>query len=50
MLTTVYHMLKDEILYRDLGPDLFDSRDKQAASLRLVKRLPRHGYDVQLTP
>lgn len=50
MLTTVYHMLKDGTLYRDLGPDHFDSRDKQAASLRLVKQLARLGYDVQLTP
>jgi transposase len=50
MLTTVYHMLKDGTFYRDLGPDHFDSRDKHAASLRLVKQLARLGYDVQLTP
>src|SRR5205823_11779294 len=50
MLTSIYHMLKDGTFYRDLGPDHFDRRDKQAKSHHLVKQLARLGYDVQLTP
>lgn len=48
MLTAVYHMLRDNIPYRDLGADHFDQRDKRQVAKRLVKRLGDLGYSVEL--
>jgi transposase len=50
ILTAAYHMLKDGTLYHDLGPDHFDRRAKTVQTRRLLTRLQRLGYAVQLTP
>jgi transposase len=50
ILTAAYHMLKDGTLYHDLGPDHFDHRAKTAQTKRLLSRLQRLGYAVELTP
>ena len=50
ILTAAYHMLKDGTLYHDLGPDHFDRRAKTVQTKRLLTRLQRLGYAVQLTP
>jgi transposase len=49
MLTAAYHMLKDGILYQDLGANHFDNRDKGKQALRLVNRLQSLGFTVQIT-
>lgn len=49
ILVIVYHLLKDETEYQDLGGDYFDRRDRQRTTQHLVKRLQRLGYDVTLT-
>ena len=48
MLTAVYHMLRDNLPYRDLGADHFDQRDKQQIANRLIKRLGTMGYSVEI--
>jgi transposase len=48
MLTAVYHMLRDNHPYRDLGADHFDRRDKQQVAKRLLKRLGDLGYAVEV--
>jgi transposase len=50
ILTAAYHMLKDGTLYHDLGPDHFDRRAKSAQTRRLLTRLEKLGYAVQITP
>jgi len=50
ILTAAYHMLKDGTLYHDLGPDHFDRRAKTVQTKRLLTRLQKLGYAVQLTP
>jgi transposase len=50
MLTAAYHMLKNDLPYRDLGADHFSSRDRSNAVLRLVRRLNDLGCEVQATP
>ena len=50
ILTAAYHMLKDGTLYHDLGPDHFDRRAKTVQTRRLLTRLQRLGYAVQITP
>jgi transposase len=50
ILTAAYHMLKDGTLYHDLGPNHFDHRAKTVQTKRLLSRLKRLGYAVQLTP
>lgn len=48
MLTAAYHMLRDGVEYRDLGPQHFDRRDKTKAIKRLVKRLADLGCRVRV--
>ena len=50
ILTAAYHMLKNGTLYHDLGPDHFDRRAKTVQTKRLLTRLQRLGYAVQITP
>jgi transposase len=48
ILTAVYHMLRDSCDYRDLGADYFDKADRFRAASRLVRKLQRLGFAVQL--
>ena len=50
ILTAAYHMLKDGTLYQDLGADHFKRRSKTTQTQRLVKRLQRLGYAVDIKP
>lgn len=50
MLTAIYHILKNRVPYRDLGPDHLDQVDAQRRAARLVHRLQRLGYEVELKP
>jgi transposase len=50
ILVMIYHILRDQRTYQDLGGNYFDERDRQAVQKRLVKRLERMGYQVELQP
>lgn len=50
ILVIIYHVLRDRIPYRDLGSTFFDERDRQQVERRLVRRLERLGYQVELQP
>ena len=50
ILTAAYHMLKNGTVYHDLGPDHFDCRAKAVQTRRLLTRLQKLGYAVQITP
>jgi hypothetical protein len=50
ILTAAYHMLKNGILYQDLGANHFDQRAKGKHVLRLVNRLQNLGFAVHITP
>jgi transposase len=50
MLTAAYFMLRDGLVYQDLGPDHFDRRDKAKAIQRLVRRLSDLGCKVKVEP
>ena len=39
ILTIIYHLLRDQTTYRELGGQYFDERDRQATERRLVRRL-----------
>ena len=43
-----YHILKDEVEYRELGGDYFEKRTEAQTTRRLVKQLERFGYEVEL--
>jgi transposase len=49
ILIMAYHVLMEGTLYRDLGDNDFDERDRQAVERRLVHRLQGLGYTVSLT-
>jgi transposase len=48
LLTTIYHMLKDGTVYRDLGRDHFDRRPRETTAKRLVNQLSKLGFDVEI--
>lgn len=48
ILIAVYHMLKEEVCYNDLGDLYLDKRNKQHLTRNLVRRLERLGYRVTL--
>ena len=50
LLVVIYHMLKYERDYVELGADYLDQLDPQRVTRYLVKRLERLGYEVTLTP
>lgn len=50
LLVIVYHMLKQDVEYHDLGPDYFDKLRGRGLERYLVKRLESLGYQVNLTP
>jgi transposase len=48
VLVIVYHILTRHEPYRELGMSYFDERDRQRVEQRLVRRLERLGYVVNL--
>ena len=50
ILVIAYHLLKRGTTYNDLGANYFDERAKDAVQHRLVNRLERLGYKVDLQP
>lgn len=50
LLVIIYHVLRDRVPYQDLGSNFFDERDRQRVEQRLVRRLERLGYQVDLQP
>jgi transposase len=50
LLTAIYHILKDGTEHRDLGADYFDRRPTEVKAKRLVARLAKLGFAVQLQP
>jgi transposase len=50
ILTVIYHVLKYQVEYRELGRDYFDRLEPDRLRRYLVRRLQTLGYDVQLSP
>jgi transposase len=50
LLVSIYHMLRDQVPYQDLGPDHFDRLQTQRLERHDVRRLEALGFQVQLTP
>ncbi len=50
MLTAIYHMLKTGTEHRDLGAAHFDRRTTEMKANRLIDRLAKLGYQVELKP
>lgn len=48
ILTAIYFMLRDDVAYKDLGPDHFDRQDKSKTILRLVHKLNALGCAVEI--
>jgi transposase len=47
---TVYHVLADGTVYRDLGGDYYDRQHSQRVTRRAIHLLERQGYRVTLEP
>lgn len=50
ILTAIYHILKDGTEHHDLGATYFDRRPMEVKASRLVARLNKLGFAVQLQP
>ena len=50
LLIIAYYILRDDVCYRDLGPDYFDTLNPEGLRRRLTKRLEGLGFKVTLQP
>jgi len=50
LLVIIYHVLKYNVEYRDLGPDYFDRLEPERFAALSGQRLQSLGYDVTLSP
>jgi transposase len=50
LLVVIYHMLKTDKEYQELGPDYFAKLEPERLRRHLVRRLQALGYDVTLAP
>jgi hypothetical protein len=50
ILVVVYRLLSDNAVYRDLGLNYFDQRDRHHVTRRHVRRIQALGYEVSLSP
>jgi len=48
ILTAAYHLLRDELPYRDLGPHYFLRIDQARKVERLARQIRQLGYDVEI--
>lgn len=48
ILVAAYHILKEEVDYKDLGGDYFHKRNQEKTTRRLIKQLEQFGYQVEL--
>jgi transposase len=49
ILVSIFHMLKNDVPYQDLGADHFDRENPERLKRHLLKRLETLGYQVTLT-
>jgi transposase len=50
LAVAIYHILKNQTSYRELGADFFDRRNPASLLRRLSKRIENLGFNVQLSP
>jgi transposase len=50
ILVVIYHMLSQRKSYEEVGGNYFDEHERQATQKRLVRRLEKLGYQVELQP
>lgn len=50
MLTAAFHIIRDRVIYQDLGDDHFTKRDPAKVAKRLIKRLEGLGFAVEARP
>jgi transposase len=48
IMTAVYHMIRDGLEYKDLGPEHFVRHDKARIVNRLTRRIRELGYEVEI--
>jgi transposase len=48
ILVIIYHVLRDQEGYHELGGHYFEERDRQAIEKRLIRRLEKLGYEVSV--
>jgi transposase len=48
ILVAAWHILKEDVAYKNLGGDYFDRLTGEKTSTHLVKRLEKLGYEVEL--
>ena len=48
ILSAAYHILRDGVDYRELGPDHFVERDRSRTVERLARRIRDLGYEITI--
>jgi transposase len=48
ILRDIWHMLTNNTPYQELGADFYDQRNRERSARRLIQRLQKMGYNVEL--
>lgn len=48
ILVAAFHILKEEVEYKELGGEYFDRLNEERTKRNLVKRLEKLGFEVEL--
>ena len=49
MLAIIFHIMKDKVVYNELGPNFFDRLNAERLKRYLTKRLESLGYKVEVS-
>jgi transposase len=49
ILTAAYYVLRDDVTYRELGPDHFVAQNRTRVAQRLARRIRELGYEVTIS-
>lgn len=50
ILVIVFHLLRDQTDYQDLGPGYFEPRDRERTAKKHIRRLQELGFNVTVAP
>jgi len=50
LAVAIYHILKNQTGYRELGEDFFDKLNPSRVLNRLTKRIQNLGFHIQVSP
>ena len=49
ILVSAYYIMRDSVVYKELGDQYLDSRNEKKAAKHYINKLKQLGYDVEIS-